>query len=210
LIFACLLSLAILPESDYANATRLTLAVTLRAETDLGATESELLRREVERLFSPAGLCFRWLGEDLDSSVQVVVAKRPSEPVVYGCSRGLHDHRLGLAHPRTRQITLWTEQVARAATGIWDARKTPRPSASDLGRALGRTLAHELAHLLLPEPRHERTGLMRAAFKHHELTSESTLSLSFSPEEIGRLRTAVRERGLAGAQQASAGIKSQR
>lgn len=174
----------------------LTLAVSLRLEAELGGTAMDLLRRETERLFLPAGLGIRWLSGSTEPAIRVVLQNQPSRPMVYGCSRGLHDHRLGLARPGSREIILWIGQVARASAGIWEKDQTPRPSPSELGRALGRTLAHELGHVLLGERPHERRGLMRSAFKHRDLTSAGGGSLKFSSQELRRLRAAAERLGL--------------
>ena len=85
--------------------------------------------REAEQIFEPGAIELRFdLSPDHDSSrplVTVLVQPRPARFKVHGCSRGLHDHRLGRTQLRTRRITLWSEQVARAVDGNWDRTELP-------------------------------------------------------------------------------------
>ena len=73
---------------------------------------------EADRLFDAGGIRFQWRlspDEPLSSApASVVVLPRPETVVISGCSRNLHDHRLGHTHIGARRVTLWTEQVARA------------------------------------------------------------------------------------------------
>lgn len=161
--------------------------VSIRLEVELSDLTFLLARAEVERIFAQAGLEFRWLPAEAPAVASVVVAQKPLPPVILGCRRRLHDHRLGHTVLPARRVTIWAEQAARAASGVWDAGKTPFATDRQLGRALGRALAHELGHLLLGEKQHRREGLMRAAFSHRELTAEGTGAFRLSGEEIRRL-----------------------
>jgi hypothetical protein len=118
----------------------------------------------------------------------IVVLARPESPVITGCSRGLHDHRLGLTDFGTRRVTVWTEQVVRAASGRWDGRSPPGVRAQTLGIALGRVLAHELGHLFLSLNGHREKGLMKANFSHRALVGTSDRSFRLSPEDLERVR----------------------
>jgi hypothetical protein len=63
--------------------------------------------------------------------------------------------------------------VSLDATRDLLTRGTPRSEfpayPNDIARALGRVLAHEIGHRLLGFPAHDRTGLMRPAFRPGEL-----------------------------------------
>jgi hypothetical protein len=166
--------------------------VRLHVVAELSDQAREVFFEEVEEIYKPAGISFDWTSESSDAGVRVVIAPRPPYKVITGCSRGLHDHRLGLADPRNRSIILWTEQVARGAAGDWDSRDPPTVSDVTLGRALGRVLAHEMGHLLLRFYDHRSTGLMRKAFKYRDLSSRGRRALRLSSDDIEGLQAGAR------------------
>ena len=148
--------------------------------------------REAERIFEPGGIDLRFdLSPDPDSSrplVTVLVQPRPARFKVHGCSRGLHDHRLGRTQLRTRRITLWSEQVARAVDGNWDRPELPDVDDRVYARALGRVLAHELGHLLLRLNGHRDRGLMRSAFSHRSLITRGRGAFRLAEEDLQAIR----------------------
>ncbi len=150
---------------------------------------------EVDGLFEAGGIRFQWRlspGEPLASApATIVVLSRPREAVISGCSRDLHDHRLGHTHLGARRVTLWTEQVARAVKGSWDRKEPPRVDDGALGTALGRVLAHELGHLFLRLNGHRENGLMKASFSHRSLAGKSDRAFRFSEEDLERVRAAI-------------------
>jgi hypothetical protein len=150
---------------------------------------------EVDRLFDTGGIRFRWRvspGEPpLQAPASIVILPRPERAVVSGCSRNLHDHRLGHTYLRARRVTLWTEQVARAVEGGWDRRDPPSVDASILGTALGRVLAHELGHLFLQLNGHREDGLMKSSFSHRSLVGKSQRSFRLSAQDLERVRGAI-------------------
>ena len=151
--------------------------------------------REAERIFEPGGIDLRFdLSPDPDSSrplVTVLVQPRPARFKVHGCSRGLHDHRLGRTQLRTRRITLWSEQVARAVDGNWDRTELPDVDDRVYARALGRVLAHELGHLLLRLNGHRDRGLMRSAFSHRSLITRGRGAFRIAEEDLQAIRDAL-------------------
>ncbi len=150
---------------------------------------------ETDRVFDAGGIRFQWRlspGEKLSSPAAVVVVlPRPERPVVSGCSRNLHDHRLGRTDLGARRVTLWTEQVARAVEGNWDRRYPPRVEEGALSTALGRVLAHELGHLFLRLNGHRESGLMKPSFSRRALVGKSDRSFRFSEEDLERVRAAL-------------------
>jgi hypothetical protein len=150
---------------------------------------------EVDRLFAAGGIRFHWrLSPDEPVSpapATIVVLARPHEAVVSGCSRNLHDHRLGHTHLGARRVTLWTEQVARAVAGSWDRKEAPRVDDRALGAALGRVLAHELGHLFLRLNGHRENGLMKPSFSHRALVGKSDRAFRLSEEDLERVRRAI-------------------
>jgi len=151
---------------------------------------------EADRLFDAGGIRFQWRlspDEPLSSApASVVVLPRPETVVISGCSRNLHDHRLGHTHIGARRVTLWTEQVARAVEGGWDRKESPRVEEDALGIALGRVLAHELGHLFLRLNGHRENGLMKPSFSHRALVGKSDRAFRFSEEDLERVRAAIR------------------
>ena len=150
---------------------------------------------EADRLFDAGGIRFQWrpsTPEPLSSAPAVVVVlARPERTVISGCSRNLHDHRLGHTHLGARRVTLWTEQVARAVEGSWGRKDPPRVDESTLGTALGRVLAHELGHLFLRLDGHRENGLMKPSFSHRALVGKSDRSFRLSEEDLERVRAAI-------------------
>jgi hypothetical protein len=154
---------------------------------------------EVDALFAEGGIRWRWNlspggagpAPSAPAVVAVVLSPRPEHPVVTGCSRNRHDHRLGTTELRTRRITIWWEQVARAIGGDWD-RDEPRPvDERILATALGRVLAHELGHLFLKLEDHRQTGLMRPSFSYRSLRGRSEGSFHMSREDLEQIRSAL-------------------
>jgi hypothetical protein len=167
------------------------LPITLHVRVELAEKVVEQLRTEVERIYSPADICIDW-SSDNESRIHVFIDARPERKVITGCSRNLHDHRLGRVALTSRRITLWTEQTARGVAGDWDSREPPIVPDLKLGRALGRVLAHELGHLLLALNGHRSEGLMRANFKHRDLSGNRSRPFRLSSRDTERLREGVR------------------
>jgi len=162
---------------------------------ELDPVTLERVLAETDRLFQAGGIRFRFRPTpgELSSSprVSIVVLPRPEKAVVSGCSRNLHDHRLGHTHLGARRVTLWTEQVARAVEGSWDRKDPPRVDEAVLATALGRVLAHELGHLFLRLNGHRENGLMKQSFSHRALVGKSDRAFRLSEEDLERVRAAI-------------------
>ncbi|MFQ5791240.1 MAG: hypothetical protein ACE5JI_12285 [Acidobacteriota bacterium] len=186
-MIAASLALAIVSIPE-AQLREITLTLEVRWEQQLSQAAREHLRTEVERiLFCPNGserIRLEWRAAGCEGLVLVTLMHRPARKVITGCSRGLHDHRLGFTQLSPPHVILWTEQVARAVTGAWGRARPPSVSDSLLGRALGRVLAHELGHLFLRLQTHRRTGLMRSSFAHGELTARGRDAFRLSDEDL--------------------------
>jgi len=163
--------------------------------SDLSPAALERALAEVDRLFDAGGIRFQWRqtpeGTISSAPATIVVLARPHEAVVSGCSRNLHDHRLGHTYLAARRVTLWTEQVARAVAGSWGRKDPPPVDADALGTALGRVLAHELGHLFLRLNGHRENGLMKASFSHRALVGKSDRAFRLSEEDLERVRAAI-------------------
>jgi hypothetical protein len=173
----------------------LALEVTLYSGVELPPQALALALVEADRLFDEGGIRFDWRispgGAPPEAAAAIVLLARPERPVISGCSRNLHDHRLGRADFSSRRVTLWTDQVARAVAGSWDRKDAPRVDESSLGTALGRVLAHELGHLFLRLDGHRESGLMKPSFSQRALVGRSDRSFRFSAEDLEQLREAV-------------------
>lgn len=169
--------------------------VFVNTNTPLPAHSLERSLDEVDRLFSNGGIRWRWQlssGEPLEKGiVSVAIASRPRHPVISGCSRNRHDHRLGRTELGARRITLWTEQVARAVAGDWDREQLPPVDPRVLATALGRVLAHELGHLFLRLNGHRENGLMRPSFSHRALIGRSDRSFRLTEADLERVRSGI-------------------
>ena len=121
----------------------------------------------------------------------MIVQPRPARFKVHGCSRDRHDHRLGHTQLRSRRITLWSEQVARAVDGNWDRKEPPNVDDRVYSRALGRVLAHELGHLLLRLNGHRDRGLMRSAFSHRSLTARGRRAFRLDEKDLQAIRETI-------------------
>jgi hypothetical protein len=159
----------------------------MEVRAELPSTTTRLLAEEVDAIFRPASLEFEW-NVDAAAPIHVTIADRPEVPVVKGCRRGLHDHRLAVARPGrtagTSHVVVWVEHVVRAVSGDWDRRAPARLSEELLARALGRAVAHELGHVLLGERGHRDRGIMKFSLSRQDLIGRRR---GFSEEELARL-----------------------
>ena len=173
----------------------LTLDVAIHLSAELSEDIVVNALAETERVFEPSGIDLRFdLSPDNRTSrtfVTVLVQPRPARFRVHGCSRGLHDHRLGHAQLRSRLITVWSEQVVRAVDGNWDRTELPDVNDGVYARALGRVLAHEIVHLLLRLNGHRDRGLMRPAFSHHSLTARGRGAFRLAEDDVLAIRRAL-------------------
>jgi hypothetical protein len=158
------------------------------AATDCPALRADLAADSKGCRSAGCGLSF---SAPCSAPAVIVVLGRPERAVISGCSRNLHDHRLGHTHLGARRVTLWTEQVARAVEGSWGRKNPPRVDESTLGTALGRVLAHELGHLFLRLDGHRENGLMKPSFSHRALVGKSDRSFRLSEEDLERVRAAI-------------------
>lgn len=169
------------------TAAPLRVALSIEVRAELPSTTRRMLEQEVDVIFRPAGVEFEW-GSEAAAPIHLTIAARPEVPVISGCSRGLHDHRLAVARLGSAagagRVVLWVEQVSRAASGGWDRRAPTRLPEELLARALGRALAHELGHILLGERRHHARGIMQASLSRHDLIGRRR---GFSDEQLARL-----------------------
>ena len=173
----------------------LSVELPIHAGAELSQAALERALAEADRLFDAGGIRFQWRlvsGAPASSApATIVVLPRPENEVISGCSRNLHDHRLGITHLGARRVTIWTEQVARAVAGSWNRKDPPRVGEDALGTALGRVLAHELGHLFLRLNGHRENGLMKPSFSPRALVGKSDRAFRLSEEDLERVRSAI-------------------
>jgi hypothetical protein len=63
---------------------------------------------------------------------------------------------------------------------------------------LGRVMAHEIGHILLGPQAHSRTGIMRAYWTDHELSSAASQEMVFTAEQSHRMKSRIAEQAQAG------------
>jgi hypothetical protein len=66
--------------------------------------------------------------------------------------------------------------------------RVARRAGVDRAIVLGHVMAHEIAHVLIPEARHGRSGLMRATWRSAELVDAVQGQLRFSADEASAIR----------------------
>lgn len=166
--------------------------------TDVAPDVLETALSEVDAIFEAGGIRFDWRispeGALFSPPVVIVIHARPPAGQVHGCRRGLHDHRLGHTQLRSRRVTLWTEQVARAVAGEWDDEAVPEIRPRFFGRAIGRVLAHELGHLFLGLNGHHDRGLMRKSFSRRSLISRNPRSFRLPEKTLEAMRREIETR----------------
>ncbi|PYR47352.1 MAG: hypothetical protein DMF89_19105 [Acidobacteria bacterium] len=122
----------------------------------LARAERVEVGREVERIFSAAGVRVEWL-EGLERlkvdgrfRVAIIILDRTmgTRQIV---ADGIGEHVLGEAIPPARRAYVFHHRVARLLFN----------DPGKLGQALGAVAAHEIGHLLLPEASHSAEGIMQ-------------------------------------------------
>jgi hypothetical protein len=157
-------------------------------------TVIETLKREATAIWRPYGVELRWGAPTFcveDESLDLLLARHPREATIGQIV-------LGSTHVRMDRIERAPIVVDYDATAQTLASLTsgalstvvglPWLGPQDMGRALGRVAAHEMGHVLLALPKHQRDGLMRAAFQASEMVSPSRARYRLSASEVGRLR----------------------
>jgi hypothetical protein len=132
---------------------------------------------EVTRLYAAIGVPLEWCGEQ--PSIRVVLL-----PYETGDLRLSENQVMGAA-VRTGGGNL----VAYAF--YHRVRALARRYEVSTELVLACAIAHELGHLLLPVPGHSAGGLMRACWSRKEFLRAGRGQLTFSPEEMARIRAGL-------------------
>lgn len=171
-------TLTCLPAVSAAQPVRPTVVVML--QNDAGAPSDLVDRssREVTRLFSLIDIDIVWVTDvPADARLRVVslTTWEPSEqkvqPSVLGYTHGSPGKR-GI-----RGYVFW-RRVERASLQF----------TASLDKVLAVAIAHELGHMLLPDGKHAKTGLLRAPWDANSFRSASAGLLAFSPDSGALIR----------------------
>ena len=151
----------------------------LQNEANAPSELVERARREVARLFSLIEIDIVWAIDVPEPGTRLrVVSITTWEP----------------PDQKVQPSVLGYTQIAPGKRGIrgyvfW--RRVERASqkfTASLDKVLAIAIAHELGHMLLPDGRHARAGLMRAPWDANNFRSAAAGLLAFSPESATLIR----------------------
>jgi len=156
-------------------------ALTVMVQNDAGAPRDVVdhARVEVTRLFELIGVGLDWVERvpSTDHRLRVIALTtwEPPEkrlaPSVLGYTQTAPGHR-GI-----RAYVFW-RRVERAS----------QTYTADLEKVLAVAIAHEIGHMLLPNSKHDKFGLMRAPWDANHFRSASAGLLTFSSDSASRIR----------------------
>lgn len=158
----------------------LSVSLNVAARAGLSASQTDAVRREVERIWSPFGVIIVWDGPD---PINVAI-DRPADPL----PRTRDERRWPLASIRfedglpTRSVYVSVDAVAEVV------RRAPHPHSLAVmmprttARVAARVIAHELGHYVLVTAAHSTKGLMRPTFSPEALVdTQSPLDVERHP-----------------------------
>jgi hypothetical protein len=178
-LFLALAMSAGLPAELRAQITRPAVPVLLQNDAGAPADVVSDAKREASRLFALIGVDITWVDQVPSPLGRLrVVSVTPWEP----------DDR------KTATSVLGYTQTAPGQRGIrayvfW--RRVERAShafTASLDKVLAVAIAHEIGHMLLPNGKHAKFGLMRAPWDANHFRSASAGLLTFSNDSATRIR----------------------
>jgi hypothetical protein len=180
--FLIIATLARLPDVSAAQPVRPTVLVMLQNDANVPSELVERARGEVTRLFGLIDIDIVWTTDVPEPGTRLRVVSittwEPSDqkvqPSVLGYTHGAPGKR------GVRGYVFW-RRVERASLTF-----TAR-----LDYLLAVAIAHELGHMLLPDGKHAKTGLMRAPWDTNHFRSASAGLLEFSPDSRILIRREV-------------------
>ncbi len=155
----------------------------------LGDSQVDMVRREVDAIWTPQAVRIEWSHAGTPGCVRVVIDRPPSmlpSPAV--------EERWSVAATRivAGQVTPLiyvsvdaAERVVRAANPPYSA---PALAGIMVTRVLGRAIAHELAHILLNTRAHARHGLLRATFTADDFVFPGQDGFRLDTEQLAQAR----------------------
>jgi hypothetical protein len=181
-VFSLLLAATLvagLASESHAQTDRPGLAVMLQNDAAAPAAVLEHAKLEVTRLYSLVGIDITWL-DDVPASgarfrVVSVTAWEPNDRKIATSVLGYTQ-----ASPEKRGIRAYVfwRRVERASQTF----------TASLDKVLAIAIAHEIGHMLLPDGKHAKDGLMRAPWDANHFRSASAGLLLFSDDSARRMR----------------------
>jgi hypothetical protein len=169
-------------------------------EAMLQGEAARLIRRELDRLWSPYGLNVAWtdgVAGDSEGCLAVKVVFTDDEP---GIKPGPNRRPLGIVY-RVGELYRRVIFVSPAAVMRLVRKSSNEPRASSVvdslhARMLARVIAHELGHILLESEAHAPRGLMRGRFRPADVVQHGRERFTLEPGESDRVasRCGVAER----------------
>ncbi len=161
------------------------------SEATLEGGAARLIRRELDRLWSPYGVSIAWTEGPAEGSggcLAVKVVFTDDEP---GIKPGPNRRPLGIVY---RVGELYRRVIFVSPTAVMrlvrKSSKEPRASAvlaSLHARMMARVIAHELGHILLESEAHAPRGLMRGRFRPADVVQHGRERFTLEPEESDRV-----------------------
>ena len=192
-VLAFVIIVAVLHRVGHLSEVRARESVPLRIELivvrGLGPRQADMVRHEVDAIWSAQGVTIEWSADATRPSVRVLI-DRPASVL----PKSEDTERWPVAATRTVDGRVTppvyvsldaAERVVRAAS--------PPASAPALGgimvpRVVGRAIAHELAHFLLNTRVHTVRGLLQARFTPDDFVSPATDAFNLEPWQIAAVR----------------------
>ena len=146
-----------------------------------------LAERETTMIFRQAGIATAWVNCSATTLKGPCQPSGPREFILHIVARGKtsSDAVFGLAF-------LGADGTGRYSDIFYDRiEKMHRDSGASPARLLGTVAAHEIGHLLLGSHAHSAMGLMSAHWRIEELRSIRMGGLSFTSEQVSRMRTRI-------------------
>ena len=174
-----LVTLACLPAAGSAQPARPTVVVMLQNDANAPADLVDRAQAEVTRLFDPTGVTVAWVTEVPSTGCRLrVISLTTWEPL----------------DQKVQASVLGYTQIAPGKRGIrgyvfW--RRVDMASqrfTANLDKVLAVAIAHELGHMLLPNGRHAKTGLMQAPWDANHFRSAAAGLLAFSTDSSALIR----------------------
>ncbi len=184
--FLTLSTLACLPAAGTAQPVRPVVPAMLQNEAGVPRDLVERAQAEVVRLFNLADVEIRWVTEVPEHGVRLRVVSvttwEPSEKKVQASVLGYTHGSEGKRG--TRAYVFWrrVEQASQKFTASRD-------------RVLAIAIAHELGHMLLPDGKHAKAGLMAGPWDANHFRSASAGLLAFSTDTARLMRVEVEKEG---------------
>lgn len=168
--FLMVVGLSCLPAASQAQPVRPTLLVMLQNDANVESDLAAKAQSEVARLFDLIAVDLVWVTEVPPAGIRLrVVSVTMWEPPDKIPASVLGYTQVAPGKRGTRAYVFWS-RVERASLGF----------TASLDKVLAVAIAHEIGHMLLPDGKHAKSGLMAAPWDPSHFRSASAGLLLFS------------------------------